>query len=526
MAYIIGDNIITPLSDSSQENYLAVKRGEVSRGRIGLPFTERVLSSARKALEGVAIAPNSTVFILSSTKGDMAGGCQLADSARYIAEQVGLTTRPIVVSNACISGLSAIILANRLLSLGKYEYAIVSGSDDIGDFITSGFQSLNAISSEFCRPFDMDRKGLNLGEAVATIILASGQGKWEVTDGYIRNDACNLTAPSKTAEGQYRCLTRLIDEYGRPDFINAHGTATLFNDQMESVAITRASLSDVPVNALKGYFGHTLGAAGILETIISMKAAEDNIVLATKGFRQLGVSGRVNLSSSHRTVRTSSFIKMLSGFGGCNAAALLRRHSQQCPTVGVPHVSLHRVNSIELSRDKCEKQGASLSTLYNRYIRNYPRFHKMDNLCKLGFIASELLLREIGEKRFVEREDRAVVLFNRSSSIDVDRKYMTTIADRENYFPSPSLFIYTLPNIVTGEIAIRNNWHGETSLYILPAHDERQELEILEATCLDPSISSILAGWVDYPEDGNFAADMAIYEVKHYAIEIENGRSD
>lgn len=515
MAYIIGDNIITPLGDSSEKNYLAVKEGGCSRGKINQPFEERVLSSVRKAMEKVDIDLRKTVFILSSTKGDLASGRSLSDSARRIAENIGLTTQPIVVSNACISGLAAIILANRLLALGRYEYAIVSGTDDIGEFITSGFQSLNAISPEPCRPFDMERMGLNLGEAVATVILSHEPGSWEVVDGCIRNDAYNLTAPSKTAEGQYRCLAGLTDGCGRPDFINAHGTATLFNDQMESVAITRAALSDVPVNALKGYFGHTLGAAGLLETIISMKAAEDNIVLATKGFRQLGVSGKVNFSASHRPVGVSSFIKMLSGFGGCNAAAFIQRTGRPRPALGIPHISLQRTHRIEISRDKCEKQGATLSTLYKQYIGNYPKFHKMDNLCKLGFVASELLLKEVGEERFVERDDRAIVLFNRSSSVDVDRKFMDTIKDKDNYFPSPALFIYTLPNIVTGEIAIRNKWHGETSLYILPMHDEKQEWEILEATCLDPTISSILAGWVDYPDDGNYVADLAIYQVKH-----------
>ena len=515
MAYIIGDNIITPLGDNSEENYLAVKAGKVSRGRINLPFAERVLSSVRKAIGGVDIEPNRTVFILSSTKGDMASGCPLADSARHIAEQIGLTTQAIVVSNACISGLAAIILGDRLIATGKYDYAIVSGTDDIGEFITSGFQSLNAISEEQCRPFDMERNGLNLGEAVATIILSARQGKWEVADGYIRNDAHNLTAPSKTAEGQYGCLARLTGKFGSPDFINAHGTATLFNDQMESVAITRASLSDVPANALKGYFGHTLGAAGILETVISMKSAEDGTLLATKGFQQLGVSGKVTLSSSHLGITASSFIKMLSGFGGCNAAAYFRLSHPMLPAPPARHVSIEQKHRIVLSHDKCKKDGVTLSALYKRHIADYPRFYKMDNLCKLGFVTSELLLKETGEKRFVEREDRAIVLFNRSSSVDVDRKYMDTIKDKDNYFPSPALFIYTLPNIVTGEIAIRNKWHGETSLYILPRHDEQQEREILEATCLDATISSILTGWIDYQDDDNYVADLSIYEVKH-----------
>ena len=514
MAYIIGDNIITQLGHSSAENYRAAKDGRMVDGSTGMPFEERVLASIRKAMEGTEIDFSRTIFILSSTKGDLASGRMLPDSAMSIAKEIGVTTQPIVVSNACISGLAAMIIANRLIECGKYEYAIVAGTDDIGEFIISGFQSLNAISPDPCRPFDMERNGLNLAEAVATVIFSNRPGRWELANGFIRNDAYNLTAPSKTADGQYRCLAQLTADCGRPDFINVHGTATLFNDQMESVAVTRAALSDVPANALKGYFGHTLGAAGILETIVSMKAAEDNTILATKGFRQLGVSGETDLSPYHRAVKASSFIKMLSGFGGCNAAAYFRKASSQQQAVERPRVTLKRRHRIEISHDRLKEEGIILTSLYKQRIGGYPKFYKMDNLCKLGFVASELLLKEAGEERFVDRDDRAIVLFNRSSSVDVDRKYLKTIKDKDNYFPSPSLFIYTLPNIVTGEIAIRNRWHGETSLYMLPKHDEKQEWDILEATCLDSTINSILTGWIDYSGDDNYVADLAIFEVK------------
>ena len=107
-------------------------------------------------------------------------------------------------------------------------------------------------------------------------------------------------------------------------------------------------------------------------------------------------------------------------------------------------------------------------------------------------------------------DDRAVIFFNHSSSVCADRQYIETIADPDNCFPSPSVFVYTLPNIVTGEIAIRNGYHGETSFYILPRQDDRLMQQILQASCLDSTTQSILCGWLDYEDDAHFVADLRI----------------
>ena len=94
---------------------------------------------------------------------------------------------------------------------------------------------------------------------------------------------------------------------------------------MESIALDRALLAQVPINGLKGYYGHTMGAAGVLETIISMRAVDDGVVLPTKGYSSLGVSRNINVSSRLRTTAARSFVKLLSGFGGCNAALLMTK---------------------------------------------------------------------------------------------------------------------------------------------------------------------------------------------------------
>lgn len=578
MAYIIADNIISPLGETSEENYLSVKSGRsgiraYEPGTYNIPegfyasllfedFETLALRSAQKAIanaqknignERLELKGKRTAFILSSTKGNIEENISLADSAQRIATQLGIDSKPIVVCNACISGLSALILGNRLIDSDLYDAAIVCGCDTPRQFILSGFQSLKALSPEPCRPFDMERMGLNLGEAAATLILSKNpiQGNsWRMGDGFIRNDAFHISTPSKTADGLYLSLQRTLESFTKEisstckqidmkehlAFINAHGTATLFNDQMESVAIGRAGLSDLPANAYKSFWGHTMGAAGILETIISMKAIDDDTILGTRGFSELGVSGKMNICAENRPTDKKGFIKMLSGFGGCNATIWaaknpereyidLSQKEQQKREFTTTHtiritpeeVILDQRKLWERKEELGEQEGKEhhslLTTLYKQMIGNYPKFYKMDGLSRLGFVASEILLN--AEKGETDKE-RAIIFFNHSSSIASDRNYKESINDKNNYFPSPSIFVYTLPNIVTGEIAIRNHFHGETSFFILPDKDERMMEEILQASCRDDQSKSFLTGWIDYEDERHFEADLKIKKMRNY----------
>lgn len=580
MVYIIADNIISPLGETSEENYLSVKSGRsgiraYEPGTCNIPegfyasllfedFETLALRSAQKAIGNaqLELKGKRTAFILSSTKGNIEKNISLADSAQRIASQLGIDTKPIVVCNACISGLSALILGNRLIDSDLYDAAIVCGCDTPRQFILSGFQSLKALSPEPCRPFDMERMGLNLGEAAATLILSKNpiqENSWRMGDGFIRNDAFHISTPSKTADGLYLSLQRTLESFRKEvssaceqidmkahlAFINAHGTATLFNDQMESVAIGRAGLSDLPTNAYKSIWGHTMGAAGILETIISMKAIDDDTILGTKGFSELGVSGEMNICAENRPTDKKGFIKMLSGFGGCNATIwaakspekeniALSQKEQQNREFTTTHtiritpeeVILDQRKIWERKEELREQEGLEhhslLTSLYKQMIGDYPKFYKMDGLSRLGFVASEILLNaekgETEEERKEEErknlEERAIIFFNHSSSIASDRNYKESIKDKDNYFPSPSIFVYTLPNIVTGEIAIRNHFQGETSFFILPDKDEMMMEEILQASCRDAQSKSFLTGWIDYEDERHFEAELKICRIQ------------
>lgn len=372
----VSDNIISPLGMSTAENYAAVKAGrsELKRhdGLWNLPesftaslmernkveqafaeladneqytfFEKMIILSAKKALAQTDIDPTSdkVLFILSTTKGNVflldkretgfsAERVRLGLAAKQMTDFFHNHNTPIVVSNACISGVCAQIQAMRELKSGHFDYVVTVGADVQSAFIVSGFQSFKALSVEPCKPFDANRCGLNLGDAAATIIYTRKEtvddNDWVACRGAIRNDANHISGPSRTGEGSYRALRAVLGDMN-PDqiaFNNAHGTATPYNDEMESVAIERAGLSHVPVNGLKGFYGHTMGAAGILETILSMQAVDDNNILATKGFEAIGVTHPLVLSNQNQPTDKRAFIKLLSGFGGCNAALLMKK---------------------------------------------------------------------------------------------------------------------------------------------------------------------------------------------------------
>jgi 3-oxoacyl-[acyl-carrier-protein] synthase-1 len=367
--WIVADNIVSPLGISAEETYKNIRAGKtgislapanaylkepVHAGIISSQIADKPSTrfesitnhSAREALKQTNLDPASsrTLFILSTTKGNIelleqgkikAGNIHLHESAANIASNFGIKEKPLVVSNACISGVMAMLVARRLIQAGLYDHAIVTGADVLTEFVLSGFQSLSAISPEACKPFDAKRKGVTLGEAAATVILTSdpdsinGKYKIKILGGSVSNDANHISGPSRTGEELAQAVNKAIGEAhiskDEIDFISGHGTATLYNDEMEAKAFNHAGLASKPLNSLKGYFGHTLGAAGILETIVSIHALLNNELIPTFGFEELGVSQPLNVIRSVESKEMNTCLKTASGFGGCNAALVIKK---------------------------------------------------------------------------------------------------------------------------------------------------------------------------------------------------------
>ncbi|MDQ1265939.1 MAG: 3-oxoacyl-[acyl-carrier-protein] synthase, partial [Bacteroidota bacterium] len=240
---------------------------------------------------------------------------------------------PLVISSACIPGSMAIIHAARMIARGGYDNIIVSGGDIATEFVVSGFQSFQAISPEPCKPFDRDRKGLSIGEGCGTILLTcdntnTGEfGKIAYLGGSISNDANHISGPSRTGEGQFIAIRNSMAEAritpADIDYISAHGTATPFNDEMEAKAFARSGLLEAPVNSLKGYIGHTLGAAGVIEAAAMLASMRNNFVYQSAGFENHGVEEPINIAGHGINKDLNICLKTASGFGGCNAAFIV-----------------------------------------------------------------------------------------------------------------------------------------------------------------------------------------------------------
>ncbi len=364
--FIASDNIVSPLGSTAAENFQQLSKNVSGVKQQHSSFSpepfyashfdthsvynssgaytkyeQLLLASISDAIEksGIHVSDKKTVLIISSTKGNISlletgaytdelkHRISLYTSAKLIADHFGFADKPVVVSNACISGVLAMITGMRMLQSGQYENAVIAGADVISKFVLSGFQSFQAISNEACRPFDAARKGINLGEAAGTVILSSDKkynAGIKLLGGAVSNDANHISGPSRTGEELSAAIKKALASASLfatdIDFISAHGTATLYNDEMEAKAITLCGLEKVPVNSLKGYYGHTLGAAGLIESIIMAHSMQENLLIPTRGFSETGVSQPINICSTLQTASLNNCLKTASGF----AAVMLR----------------------------------------------------------------------------------------------------------------------------------------------------------------------------------------------------------
>lgn len=286
---------------------------------------------------------DETAFILSTTKGNISllknqsalpEGVYLSNLAQKIADFFGFTTKPIVVSNACVSGVMAIAVAKNMIQAGKYKDAFVVAGDEISEFVISGFNSFQAIGTTPCKPYDKSRDGINIGEATAAAYITSApteneKFRFRVLGDSAINDANHISGPSRTGDGLYASIRNAMTEAKvsaeQIDFISAHGTATLYNDEMEAIAFNRMELQHIPLNSMKGFYGHCLGASGLLESIISMESALHNTLIPSKNFEEPGTSQSLHIIKENQPAEINYVLKTASGFGGCNAAIVLEK---------------------------------------------------------------------------------------------------------------------------------------------------------------------------------------------------------
>ena len=373
--YISSNNILSPLGFTSKENIdqiIKEKSGITLQNIIGkIPnyaaliindklnqafqiicdnygfnkLEKMMLLSLKDTISKASFAITAkTALIIATTKGNVnvlnsklsyiaKERVYLSELGKHIKNFFGFINEPIIVSNACVSGVLAVAVGKRLIQNEFYDNAFIVGGDLISEFTLSGFKSLHAISDQPCKPFSKYRNGITLGEAAASLAITSNNNSDEtiqIIGDSSCNDANHISGPSREGEGLYRSIQSTLKEAEISpetiDYISAHGTGTQYNDEMEAVAFNRAKLKNIPVNSLKGYYGHTLGASGLLEMIVAVHSMNNNKLYTSLGMDELGVSVPLNVIKKIQEKYISTILKTASGFGGCNAAIILKKN--------------------------------------------------------------------------------------------------------------------------------------------------------------------------------------------------------
>jgi 3-oxoacyl-[acyl-carrier-protein] synthase-1 len=269
-----------------------------------------------------------TGFLLSTTKGNITdlknpsehniNNAYLHQIAKNIATFFGFKTTPIVISNACVSGILAVSVAKKLIQSEMFDNIFIVAGDEVSEFVLSGFNSFQAMSDLPCKPYSINRAGVSLGEATAAVLVSSDRknAKIKIIGESAINDANHISGPSRTGEGLFRSIENALAEAK----INPNQI-----DEMEAIAFNRLGLEKVPVNSLKGFYGHTLGASGLLETVIGIQSVLESKLFISLGFDEMGVSQTINIIEENENRNINYFLKTASGFGGCNTAVLFEK---------------------------------------------------------------------------------------------------------------------------------------------------------------------------------------------------------
>jgi 3-oxoacyl-(acyl-carrier-protein) synthase len=462
---------------------------------------------------GVDLSSADTQLIISTTKGNidyLAQDCEqipertfIDASANVIAEHFGCVNKPIIISNACISGVSAFVVARWVLNSTECKHVVVVGADALCEFITSGFASFKSISPAPCKPYDATRDGLTLGEAAGAVLLtkdvamSDGSGI-RLSGGAISNDANHISGPSRTGDGLFYAIANAMNEAGVESedigFVNTHGTATRYNDEMESKAIAWACLDDKPLNSVKGYIGHTLGASGVVETIICAEELKSGVVFGTKGFTESDTPHKLTLSSDSQSFEKQCCVKTASGFGGCNAAIVLDKEDHVAPSNNLARTSTV-VAEYTLPQSDIEFADF-IRAEFKSFGDSNMKFYKMSDMSKALYVAVENLLKIEGFND-VEQTRRAIVLANKSASLDADIIHQRILNKRLPEGASPAAFVYTLANVAAGEICIRHKIQGDNTFFI---EDKDSGLTEKYATSLieNDKADAVIYGWCEY----------------------------
>ena len=305
-----------------------------------------------RLLPQLGAVPTDCGLLLASTKGDidllqkqhgqpLAGELLFETSLTRVQQQLAISDHGININAACASSTVAVARAAAMIAAGMTDVVLVVAADVASEFVFSGFSALQAMSPEPARPFDAERKGLNLGEAgVALLLMSEERARKEketvlahVSGWGVANDAFHVTAPARDGRGLVRACQQALHKANivaeQIAAINAHATATVFNDAMELVAFNAVFGEKLPpLHGVKGSLGHCLGAAGGVELAIAARALTEQKIPATVGCLSPEAAAHGMVRGTAQTIDGEYLLTSNSGFGGINAVIILHKGAQ------------------------------------------------------------------------------------------------------------------------------------------------------------------------------------------------------
>ena len=312
-----------------------------------------IFALADRLLENLGPIDPNTCLITASTKAGidllpvftknpmaMPNGLLVSSIPGYISQRLGLTRPGFNISAACASSTIALAKGAAMIKAGREEAVLVCAMDVVSEFVFSGFSAIGAMSPDPAAPFDINRKGLTLGEGAAGVLLMNEEKlsaiqktrniphPAQITGWGVANDACHLTAPAKDGAGLKMAITAACQKakisYQDICAVNTHGTGTQYNDEMEIRVLNDFFDPSILANSIKGAIGHTLGAGGAIEAALCLKLLEKQILPGTRGFTNPSPRAQQMISSHARPFEKGPILTTNSGFGGINAALIIQ----------------------------------------------------------------------------------------------------------------------------------------------------------------------------------------------------------
>ncbi len=473
-----------PLSDAELKAALGIDaRVEISRTALmAIHAVRQALSDAEllgRDLSALRIAfiSGTTVAGMDITErhyddleagrgGDFLRGHDCGASSQIVADFFGIFADVRTISTACSSAANALILGANMLKAGQADIVIAGGSEALSVFHLNGFNSLMILDHERCRPFDASRAGLNLGEGAAYVVLESKESA-EKRNAHIAAhltgygnacDAFHQTATSDNGDGPYLAMAEALKMANlQPQdisYVNAHGTGTPNNDKSESIALTRLFGNNVPpFSSTKAFTGHTTSASGSIESVICLLAMDKNFLPPSLGFKD-AMEGGLAPVANVQTATLENVMCNAFGFGGNDSSLILSRHAHPSDA---PFLVYDDNDIVEAAR--VEISSPEDLTELSQFIKPMEA-RRMGPLMKASLLSSLKALKQAD----ITTPD-AIITGTYFGLLDNSAKLMTQLHNDGEKDTSPTLFMQSTHNTLSGAIAIRLKCHGYNITY-------------------------------------------------------------